>query len=355
MSLVPIKQIEIEKFGCIKKASFSLSPLHALIGPNDSGKSTILKALRESMQQLAKGFRDTDQGLRPFHPWIFDFSEDDRKRIVLFSADEFQYEIDISRDTIVENFSKEGRLLVKNESGYIPKAFSTVLARHNIVSKLSPPTMVRFDPDALRKPAPLIPDTTGIAFADERGAGLAGVYDAIINRDVESFTQIQADIRKLFPSVAKVGLINVSDTHKTISVTLEDGTRLGAESMSEGMLYYLGFAALKYIDGSNLLLVEEPENGLHPTRIVEVMGALREISKTSQVIIATHSPLVINELKGHEVSVITRDSSRGTQGVLLKDVPHFEASSKVYQPGELWLSYADGHLEAPLLNGTPRT
>jgi predicted ATPase len=124
--------------------------------------------------------------------------------------------------------------------------------------------------------------------------------------------------------------------------------------MSEGLLYYLGFAALKYIQGSRLFLVEEPENGLHPARISEVMDILREISKTSQVIIATHSPLVVNELKGDEISVVTRDPEKGTEVVLLKDVPGFEDASKVYQPGEFWVSYCDGNQEKPLIKGEPR-
>ena len=67
--------------------------------------------------------------------------------------------------------------------------------------------------------------------------------------------------------------------------------------MSEGLLYYLAFAALPHLEPVSLILIEEPENGLHPARIAEVMRILREISKTTQVLIATHSPLVVNELQ----------------------------------------------------------
>ena len=112
---------------------------------------------------------------------------------------------------------------------------------------------------------------------------------------------------------------------------------------------------MKYIDGSRLFLVEEPENGLHPARISEVMQILREISKTAQVVIATHSPLVINELDGDEVSVVTRDPEKGTQCILLKDVPGFDDAANIYRPGEFWVSYADGKQEEPLLTGKPRT
>ncbi len=56
-----------------------------------------------------------------------------------------------------------------------------------------------------------------------------------------------------------------------------------------------------------------------------------------------------------EVSIVTRDPRTGTKVKLLKDVPGFEEKSKVYLPGELWLSYADGKMEASLLEGKPRS
>jgi predicted ATPase len=119
--------------------------------------------------------------------------------------------------------------------------------------------------------------------------------------------------------------------------------------MSEGLLYYLAFAAIKHLEPTSILLVEEPENGLHPIRIAEVMNVLKEISKTTQVLIATHSPLVVNELSGDQVTVVTRDGERGTQVRRLSATANFEERSKVYAPGELWLSYANGLDERDLL------
>jgi predicted ATPase len=136
---------------------------------------------------------------------------------------------------------------------------------------------------------------------------------------------------------------------------LIDNTIVPTAALSEGLLYFLGYAALQYLTASQLFLIEEPENGLHPARISAVMKMLREISKTSQVVLATHSPLVVNELHGNEISVVTRDAREGTRAKLLKDVPGFKDASKVYQAGEFWVSYADGNFEEPLLTGQPRS
>jgi hypothetical protein len=67
---------------------------------------------------------------------------------------------------------------------------------------------------------------------------------------------------------------------------------------------------------------------------------------------ATHSPLVINELKPDEVTVVTRPSVEdGTRLTPIRETHNFEKRSSIYALGELWLSYADGELETPLIKG----
>ena len=40
-----IERFAAKNFGCLKETSLALTRVHALVGPNDSGKSTILAAL----------------------------------------------------------------------------------------------------------------------------------------------------------------------------------------------------------------------------------------------------------------------------------------------------------------------
>lgn len=343
----PIQRLEIEHYGCIQKTTFELTPLHALIGPNDSGKSTVLRALRTVTHLATSRF---DSFRSPFEPSLGESS-----RIAVEFEDELGYAIQAKPNTALTEMVTQGQIAhttwTRNLDQLGQVRFGENVALRN---RLPSPVMVRFDPDNMRHPAPLIPDDQGIAFADERGQGLASVFDAIINRDVAAFIRIQDETKLLFPTVDKIGLSNTDNAHKVLAITLVDGTRVNAQSMSEGLLYYLAFSALRYIQGSRLFLVEEPENGLHPSRIADVVAVLREISKRSQVVIATHSPLVINELKGDEVTVLTRDAN-GTHAKLIKDTPNFDERSAVYALGELWVSYANGSDESPLLEGGART
>jgi hypothetical protein len=41
-----VERLRIQGYGCVHDATLALTPLHAFIGPNDSGKSTVLRALR---------------------------------------------------------------------------------------------------------------------------------------------------------------------------------------------------------------------------------------------------------------------------------------------------------------------
>jgi hypothetical protein len=222
----------------------------------------------------------------------------------------------------------------------------------SLFAQLQRVRLVRLDPDALRASSGLIPETDAVGFLDDRGHGLAGVFFALRNRDDTTFASIVADMRRHFPTIRGLRVKAMSTSEVALEVELVGGMRVDARRMSEGFLYYLAFAALRHLDPVSLLLVEEPENGLHPARIAEVVRILREISRTTQVVLATHSPLVVNELRPEEVSVVTRTPEEGTKVKRIHETPDFEARSKIYALGELWIAYANGEDEAPLLEGT---
>jgi predicted ATPase len=176
------------------------------------------------------------------------------------------------------------------------------------------------------------------------------LFDALMNRSDRPVDAITEKVRERFPTVKHIGLRNASTTHKELQIELVDGTKVPASMASEGLLYYLAFATLPYLHTqAGILLVEEPENGLHPARIRDVVATLREISKSTQVLIATHSPILVNELRPEEIFVTTRDPKLGTRVTRLDRTPNFAERSRVYNPGELWVAYADGDTEAALL------
>jgi predicted ATPase len=303
-----ITRLHVTGFRCVKDASLALTPLHALVGPNDSGKSTLLRAVFDAVTPWAPpGVRFAVEG-------------------ILGAEDSYRVET--------------GGVRRMADGGWVDPAW---------VQKNHPrPHFLRLDPDQMRLPSSLVEGTT--VRIDERGERLAGIYDWLLNQERETFFAIEEETRRLFPLVKRLGLKVVGNS-KVLEVQLHDGTRVPAEHLSEGLLYWLAYASLPATSGKSLLLVEEPENGLHPTRIAEVVGVLRRVAESgTQVVLATHSPLVLNELRPEEVSVVTRSPEAGTQVRRFLDVPGLDRLLQAFSLGELWLAYADGRDEAALFS-----
>jgi predicted ATPase len=149
--------------------------------------------------------------------------------------------------------------------------------------------------------------------------------------------------------VRRLALRNQTVDTKVMEVELVDGTRVPAAQMSEGLLYWLAFATLPYVTPAKLVLLEEPENGLHPARIADVVRVLRRVVESgTQVVLATHSPLVVNELKPEEVSVVTRTAAEGTKVRRVSEIPDLDRLLSAFSLGELWLAFSDGKDEAGL-------
>ncbi|HEY1695970.1 MAG TPA: AAA family ATPase [Polyangiaceae bacterium] len=332
-----LERLHVRNYGCIKDLELKLTPLHALIGPNDSGKSTALMALR-TLSTLAAGplAAADDSGkllaaLRLNRELSLDGGVGHETWTIHYDGTFFS---EANKGTSQPITIDHGSNLVRREP-----ALAGVLRRS---------ILLRLEPDSLRMPTELIAEGQPLGFLNALGLGLPAVYDAIVTRDLNAYRAINDRLAVLYPAVKSLSLKNPTRTTKALGIQLHDGTFVGADFMSEGMLYFLAYAALPYLEPAALILIEEPENGLHPARIKEVMRILREISQTTQVVLATHSPLVINELEPDEVTVLTRKPDVGTKGTLLKDTPNFAERSKVYALGELWVSYADGDFEEPL-------
>lgn len=113
----------------------------------------------------------------------------------------------------------------------------------------------------------------------------------------------------------------------TLQVTERDGTVYPARSLSDGTLRFLALAVLDLNpSASGLICMEEPENGIHPSRIPAIINLLQDIAcdvespvgpdnPLRQVIINTHSPVVVNQVPDDSLLVaqlveVSRDSQR---------------------------------------------
>jgi predicted ATPase len=285
-----VDKLRIQGFGCIADATLSLTPIHAIVGPSDSGKTTALRALRALSKYAQQRTPQSTQN---------EFSLYAREKAVLEARVVGGRSAIVSRDR--GGWSEH----------HVDDEARDALGGHH---------MLRLEPEALRQGTPLIAEGAPLRCVDERGLGLPAVYDAILSRDVATYMKLSARLTELFPSVKNVSLINPNQQTKSLGVMLHDGTFVSAAGVSDGLLRWLAFAAVPYLATAALVLVEEPENGLHPAGIRDVMTLLREISTRAQVVIATHSPIVVDELEPSEVTVLRRDRGEATKATLLSEL-----------------------------------
>jgi energy-coupling factor transporter ATP-binding protein EcfA2 len=335
-----IKLFHAENFGCLKNVEFELTPLHAFIGPNDSGKSTLLSAL-SAFGQLNSGDGD---------PYIGYLPNEGFATLQILGTDGAVANLQGNQRSRALGGGKATGFMATHPGW---KAINEKLSSA-FLKELGGARMARFDADALRQPSPLLPLENAEAFFSQRGTGLPGLLGSIYLRGEEgAISDIRQAVQTLFPTIQRIGTVSVGTSQVQLEAVLCDGTKVRAPEMSEGLLYFLAFFVLQYLERVTILLIEEPENGLHPSRVMDVIRVLRSLTETKalQVIMSTHSPLVINELKPEEVSIVTRpNAEQGTVVTPMTKTPNFEARSKVLNLGELWLSYANGKDEADLLN-----
>jgi predicted ATPase len=326
-----LTEIHVTQYACLKDVKTALTPLHAFIGPNDSGKSTLLRVIQSVFAK--DGYPGS---LHVFARFI------DRSDLRIHYKGTPGVQVSLNGSPQILD------LAAALQQKQPPSALSVRVATGEERAQL-----VRLSTDELRRPSQLIPYGTQLVLQDG-GRNIAGLYDAVRDRAVERFTAISKQVMDLFPTVKALGLRAKNSTEKVLAVTLVDGTEVLSDAMSEGLLYYLAFAVLAELQRPAVYLVEEPENGLHPSRIADIVRMLRAVAEDEkspvQVLMATHSPLVVNELRPEEVTVVTRDPATGTKLRGIKSTPHFEERSRIYALGELWLSYADGTAEAPLFD-----
>lgn len=84
-------------------------------------------------------------------------------------------------------------------------------------------------------------------------------------------------------------------------VYVNDGIETDLKAKGDGIISLTAISLLKHISQQSgigkgqLLLLEEPESHLHPKAIHRLKSVLADISKTNQVIVTTHSPIIVEK------------------------------------------------------------
>jgi predicted ATPase len=205
-------------------------------------------------------------------------------------------------------------------------------------------TLLRLDARAIARPSllgdPLLPD----------GSGLVGIVDELLTSGVgeEQIGRVNEIIRKLSPHVKGVAARLVTGGRKELHFALRRGAVIPASQMSDGIVLAAALVLISLGSGNRRLLIEEPENGLHPRQLKVVADTIRSIAETqgTQIVLATHSPLLLNHFAAEEVLLVIRDQA-GVRVQRMSEARGLDDLASEMALGELWYNVGDSNLARP--------
>jgi predicted ATPase len=222
---------------------------------------------------------------------------------------------DTSGEVPVIRLSQEG---VPGRPSHIPALSSprTVLGSINTVDRptalaarreLQSWSILQLEPSNLR-----LPDE----FSDEAQVSSAGAHLPATLHRLGKFEEVASRLSDLLPDISTVGVdIDEARRLKTLFVKNREGVKHTARFLSDGTLRFLALAIIGAdLHSGRVVCLEEPENGIHPSRVGAILGLLRSIpvnplkpvSDTNplrQVVISTHSPLVVQHVDTQDLLV----------------------------------------------------
>lgn len=298
-----ITKLRLKNWKSFKDSTVYIDPLTILIGVNASGKSNVLDAL-DFLNKISTpnwSIDDAAGSIRGGADWIIRRGEKKCQLEVTVN--------DNDKETVTKiNFPNE-KVWFK---GQITKELQNIIIFNPVPEKMRGYSPVSSE---------LKPD----------GSNIAGVIASLPKDEKEKLEAEltryvsplpEKDIRKI--QAVTVGLNN-SDAMLYCYEEWNPDKPIDARGMSDGTLRFAAIVlALLTAKPHSLLVIEEIDNGLHPSRAKELVKVMKELSqkRSVDILCTTHNPVLINEL-GNEmipfISYVKRDSEGNSVIELLEE------------------------------------
>jgi predicted ATPase len=125
------------------------------------------------------------------------------------------------------------------------------------------------------------------------------------------------------------------DRARYLVVGYEGGLQAPAWSVSDGTLRLLALTLIAYLPAEGgVLLVEEPENGMHPQAVETVFQSLSSVY-AQQVFCASHSPVLLSLAKSNQLLCFAKDANGAVDIVRGEVHPRLKAWRGAVNLGDL--------------------
>jgi predicted ATPase len=346
-----------------KPEPIELRNLNVLIGPNGSGKSNLIEViglLQAAPNDLAKAINKGG----PIEEWLWKGAaktqtalieaiikcegSDGRPllayRLAVSRAVDYRFEI---TDERIEGHTSYFRNAIAPPSVPIPKSGSSILAvlkdpeHHPEITYLGEFfSNIRLYRDwefgtlaDIREPCDV-----GLqnGFLEEDGSNLGVILDRFLSLPQVKHELIES-LRTFLPGARD---LRTSIVGSKVQVRLEEAglaNTIPLNRVSDGTVRWLALlAVLLNPDPPPLVCIEEPELGLHPDMVHEIGKLLIAASERMQIIVTTHSNLLIEEFTEMPDAVVVCEKEGGASHFQRLDAGQLSAWLQDYSLGEVW-------------------
>ena len=352
--------ITIEGFKSIKRVErLRLNPINVLIGPNGSGKSnfigvfSLLSAIRaRRLEEYVVRSGGADRILHfggKVTPklWIH----------VSFGGEVHRYEITLTvtdtdgllpvREDCVEY--RDGRpLTVGSLGGHGSEAWISQRNTHRLDDELVDRVRgylddwrtYHFHDTGATSPLKKTVEVNDNRFLRHDGANLAAFLYYLSRKHGDSYNLIRRTVQLVAPFFDDFRLEPLALNEETIRLEWRhraSDAYFAASSLSDGSLRFIALATVLLQPVSlrpSVILLDEPELGLHPSAITILAALVKQVSVETQVVLSTQSSLLLDYFRPEDVLVA--DRVEGATTLRRLDAGRLERWLKDYSLGQLW-------------------
>jgi predicted ATPase len=171
------------------------------------------------------------------------------------------------------------------------------------------------------------------------GKNLTALLSFLNGNSVKAFDKIIDELKNVNPNFKELVFTTPMAGKSLLSLKEKNLDRaITIEYISDGTLRYLLLLSIFYNPNrGSIVCIDEPEAGLHPDMINGIAKGIKHAAQDgTQMIIATHSPLLLNAFELEDLMIFEKDEENQTV-VKVKSEEDFPDWQGEFLTGQMWL------------------